>query len=249
MPFRDHFSERADRYARYRPLYPAVLFEFLARVAPGRDEAWDCGTGSGQAAVGLAEHFGSVLATDASPQQVARRRNHPRVRYALCAAEAAPVSSGSMDLIAAAQAAHWFEIESFYAEARRVLRPGGVLALWSYNLCSITPEIDRVVRRFYGEVVGSFWPAERQVVEVGYSDLAFPFEELGAPDFEMKANWSLYDLAGYLGTWSSTRAYHEARSADPVEAVLPELEGAWGEPERPRTVIWPLGLRVGRVQD
>lgn len=53
----DQFSAVARAYARYRPSYPAELFAALARAAPGRRAAWDCATGTGQAATGLAAHL------------------------------------------------------------------------------------------------------------------------------------------------------------------------------------------------
>ena len=57
MTFKDYFSERAELYAAYRPLYPDTLFEFLAGLTPEHRAVLDCGTGNGQAAVGLAAHF------------------------------------------------------------------------------------------------------------------------------------------------------------------------------------------------
>jgi SAM-dependent methyltransferase len=247
MRFPDHFSDTADRYARFRPGYPDELFEYLAGLAPARGRAWDCGTGSGQAAQGLAAHFDWVIATDASRQQVRRRRLSDGVVYTVCAAEAAPLAATSIDLIAVAQAVHWFDMRGFYAEVRRVARSGGIIAVWSYNLCTIASAIDAVVRRYHGEVVGPYWPPERSVVETAYRTIAFPFAELAAPDFEMTADWSLADFAGYLGTWSSSRGYRRATGADPLDVIREELADAWGDPDHSRRVVWPLHLRVGRV--
>ena len=64
--FKDHFSGHATDYARYRPDYPAALYEFLAKTARRHEVAWDCGTGSGQAALGLAPYFDRVIATPAT---------------------------------------------------------------------------------------------------------------------------------------------------------------------------------------
>lgn len=247
MRFLDHFSDTAERYARYRPGYPVELFEYLAGLAPGRRRAWDCGTGSGQAAEGLAAHFECVIATDASREQIGRRREPEGVVYSVCAAEAAPLAAASIDLVVAAQAVHWFDMPGFYSEARRVARPGGIVAVWSYNLCTITPAIDAVVHRYYTEVVGPYWPSERSVVETAYRTIAFPFAEVTVPRFEMAADWSLADFAGYLGTWSSSRGYLRARRSDPLEEIREELAHAWGDPAEGRRVVWPLHMRAGRV--
>lgn len=246
MAFKDHFSGHAALYSRYRPTYPAPLFDFLAGAAPSRALAWDCATGGGQAAVALAEKFDRVIATDASAQQIGEAKRHPKIEYRVAPAEAGGLEASSVDLLTVAQALHWFDLARFYAEAKRALKPGGVLAIWSYNLLSITPELDGLVNHFYHEIVGPYWPPERKLVEQGYRGIAFPFAEISAPEFAMGAGWTLGDFAGYLGTWSSVRRYMEANKGDPVAALLPSLRESWGEPEKIRRVSWPLELRAGR---
>lgn len=73
MSFKDHFSAHSVEYARFRPRYPDELFRYLDAVAPARQSAWDCATGSGQAAVALATHFDRVVATDASAARLGLR--------------------------------------------------------------------------------------------------------------------------------------------------------------------------------
>ena len=244
--FPDHFSAVASAYAAHRPDYPPALFAYLASVAPARDVAWDCGTGSGQAALGLARHFARVVATDASARQLESARPHRRVEYRAAAAEASGLPDAAADVVTAAQALHWFDRERFWAEARRVLAPGGVLAVWCYLLFRVDAAVDAAVRRFYGDVVGPYWPPERSLVERGYATIAFPFDELSPPAFRMAKRWTLPEVAGYLGTWSAVRGYVAANREDPVAAFLPELERVWGPPERVRRVVWDLQLRVGR---
>src|SRR5512132_3696424 len=96
--FRDHFSGAARLYAAFRPRYPEALFAALARAAPSVRLAWDCATGNGQAAVGLADHMTTVVATDASAAQLAEAARHPRVLYVRARAERSPLLSGSVDL-------------------------------------------------------------------------------------------------------------------------------------------------------
>ena len=245
-PFPDHFSAVASQYAAHRPDYPPALFAYLASIAPARRLAWDCGTGSGQAALGLARHFEHVVATDASARQLERARPHRRVEYREARAEESGLPDASADLVTAAQALHWFDRERFWAEATRVLVPRGVVAVWCYLLFRVDAAVDAVIRRFYADVVGPYWPPERGLVERGYATIAFPFEEVSSPAFHMAKRWTLPQVAGYLGTWSAVRGYVAARGEDPVVGFLPELQAVWGGPDGVRRVVWDLQLRVGR---
>ena len=224
-----------------------MLFEWLSSLCARRELAWDCATGSGQAAVGLAAHFARVVATDASRQQIERATPQERVTYRLAPAESSGLESGSVDLVTVAQALHWFDLPRFYAEVRRVAAPGAVLAAWCYNLFSIDPRVDPVVNRFNFEVVSPYWPSERRLVDEEYRTLPFPFSEIDAPRFAMEERWNLEHVIGYLGTWSAVRRYREATGADPIETLRPELERAWGDPSDLKTVHWPVGMRAGRV--
>ncbi|MGE0080037.1 MAG: class I SAM-dependent methyltransferase [Thiohalomonadaceae bacterium] len=245
MSFKDHFSALAAGYASFRPRYPDTLYAWLAQQAPGRALAWDCATGSGQAAVGLAAHFARVVATDASAGQIANAHRHARVDYAVAPAEDSGLAAHSVDLVTVAQALHWFDLERFYAEARRVLCPDGLLAVWTYNLFRTDIDAaDALVDHLYGEVLGPWWPCERRLVENGYRDLPFPFVEITAPAFEMRTEWDLAHLLGYLRTWSAVKRYREACGVDPVAAIADALAAALGARER-LSVRWPLAVRVG----
>lgn len=245
--FRDHFSSSSPGYARFRPGYPAVLFEWVARESPGRERAWDCGTGTGQAAAGLARYFNLVVATDASRAQLAEAARDPDVRYVRSNAEASGLAGHSMDAIVAAQAVHWFDRPAFFREAARVGRSGALIAVWTYWRLLITPEIDAIVDRFYSGVVGPFWPPERRLIERQYRDIELPFAPVEAPDVSIDVDMNLEAIAGYVGTWSSVQRYREARGADPVPLLIAELAPLWGDPERVRPTRWPLAIRAGRV--
>ena len=244
VAFKDHFSKQAADYAKFRPRYPHKMFEYLGSLAPSRKLAWDCGTGSGQAAVGLASVFDRVIATDASEKQISNAQPYERLEYRVARAEESALESASIDLIMVAQALHWFDLDLFYDEVRRVLKKNSVLAASAYNLLHIQPAIDEVINRYYFEVVGPFWPPERVLVEK-FDELPFPFFEIQTPSFEMIAQWNLEHLVGYLRSWSATQRFMIAKRADPLEQITDELRGAWGNSQQARSVIWPLTLRVG----
>lgn len=247
LGFADHFSGHADRYAAYRPSYPDALFAYLAGLSPANDRAWDCATGNGQAAVGLAAHFRSVVATDGSLRQIEGARPHPAVRYVAATAERPPLADGSADLVTVAQALHWFRLDRFYDQARRALRPGGVLAAWCYTRTNVDPAVDAVVDHYYEDIVGPDWPAERSLVEARYRTIPFPFAEVAAPPLAMAYRWDLPRLIGYLDTWSASQRYRARTGLDPIDAVRDSLEVAWGDPAAGREVLWPLAMRVGHV--
>ena len=246
MSFRDHFSQGSAAYAEFRPRYPTVLFDWLASLAPARRVAWDAATGNGQAALPLAARFERVVATDASAAQLREAAPHARIEYRVARAEDGGLPDASVDLLVVAQAAHWFELPAFHAQAARALVPRGIVALWCYGLLAIEPHLDEQLHAFYVDIVGPYWPPERRLVDEGYCGVAFPYDELAAPAFTMEHDLTLPALSGYLGTWSAVQGFRKERGSDPVEPFVRELALAWGEAARPRRVRWPLHLRVGR---
>lgn len=243
--FKDHFSGHSEAYERHRPHYPRALYAWLAEQAPARRLAVDVATGNGQAAAGLAEFFDQIVAVEPSAEQLRQARQHPRIDYRQESAEALSLAPGSADLIVTAQAAHWFEWQAFIAEVRRVLSPGGVLAIWCYDLFECDSAVDRLIGDFSRDVVGPWWPRERRHVEEGYRDLALPFPAIDTPGFEMQADWDFNAVLGYLGTWSATRRAQACTGRDPLALLAAPLRAAWGE--GPRRVRWPLVLKVHRA--
>ena len=243
--FRDRFGDAAAGYAAYRPRYPASLFDAVTALAPGGRMVWDCGTGSGQAALELAARFDRVAATDASARQIASAMPHPRVTYHVARAQASGLPAGSADLVTVAQALHWFPLEAFYAEVRRVLRPGGALAIWTYGRPRIDPAIDRVMGAFYDHTVGPWWPAERRMVDDAYAGISFPFAEQPLPPQEIRHRWTLEHLLEYVRTWSAVIRFRAAEDHDPVTGLEQALRPIWGAAGATRQVVWPLVLRAG----
>jgi SAM-dependent methyltransferase len=246
VTFQDHFSKQAADYARFRPEYPPALVDWLAAQAPARAVALDVATGNGQAAVDLARHFELVLASDAAERQLAHARAHPRVRYLRHGAERLPYRDGCADLLTAAQAAHWFDFERFYPEVRRVLRPGGLCALWTYEKFRVDADVDAIVDAFYVDVIGPYWPPERRHVEQAYRSLPFPLVERPAPAFVLENDWTLATVLAYLGTWSAVQRHRDARGHDPLPALAAELRRTWPDGAT-RRLRWPIHLRIGGV--
>jgi SAM-dependent methyltransferase len=243
MSFKDLFSERPDQYARYRPTYPTAAFEWLASQAPDTKLVADVGTGNGQAAVALADHFDRVVGLDPSEAQLQNARAHPRVEYRRSRAERLALDDASAGALFVAQALHWFQHDAFFREVRRVLVPGGVLAVSCYELSVITPEIDAVVMDLYQGYLDAYWEPERKMVETRYRTIAFPFPELAVPAFDMRMSWTIDDLIGYLSTWSPLKRFRSERGFDPLAEIVPDLRTAWGDTAE-REVVWPFTMRA-----
>ncbi len=245
--FKDHFSGVAGAYRAFRPGYPPELFAWLAGIVSRRDAALDCGCGNGQASLQLADHFAAVFAVDPGREQIEHARSHPRVAYRVAPAEETGIPDRSVDLVIAAQALHWFDLDRFYPEVRRVARDEAVFAAFTYGLLTIDEPVDRIIGELYGGILGGYWPPERAHVDAGYRTLPFPFPEVPSPDFAISEEWTFEQLAGYLATWSGVSQYRKRTGEDPLRKVEPALREAWGRTEGRRRVSWPLALRAGRV--
>ncbi len=241
----DHFSGHAADYAKFRPGYPDALFDWIAANTVSHELAWDCGCGNGQASVPLAARYSRVAATDFSAEQIAHALTHPRIDYCAVPAEASGLPDHCADVVTIAQALHWFDFDRFYAEVRRVVKPGGLIAAWTYQLLRAEPAINSVLAGFYEHTLGPHWPPERKWVDLAYGGMPFPFSEVDAPQFEIRLQWSLSDLLSYLGTWSATRRCTEAEGADPLPAVGETLAPLWGSTTR--EIVWPIAMKAGRV--
>lgn len=247
--FADHFSSLAARYADFRPRYPKELFAYLASLCTARELAWDCACGSGQATLDLAPHFNKVIGTDASPQQIAAATPAANVEYRVAPAENSGLADRSVDLVTVAQALHWFKVDAFFAEAKRVLKTNGIIAVWIYGATHIEGDaVDELAQDYHYNRIGPYWPPEREYVENGYATLPFPFPRIETPQFEIKMRWTLEKLLGYFSSWSGTKRYTEAQGKSPLPQLEAEMLAVWGDPGVAREVRWPITLRVGRNQ-
>ena len=246
MNFKDHFSTQAKLYAKYRPHYPHELYDFLFSIVPGLKLAWDCATGNGQVAVQLAKRFEQVIATDASESQINNATPAERVTYKVEPAEKTSFANQSVELITVAQALHWFDHDRFFAEVKRVLAPCGIIAVWTYEHFMLPAIPDRLVLKYHDEILKGFWPPERKHVGTRYEDIPFPFEEIETPPFQMKHRWKFEQLLGYLGSWSASQNFYEAKGYNPLDEIRDELLSHWGNPEETKEITWNIPIKVGR---
>ena len=245
--FIDKFSDGSGRYRRARPTYPPELIARLAGLAPGRKLAWDSGTGNGQAAVALADHFEAVVATDASARQISEAVQADRVSYRVEAAERVSLPDGSVDLAVAAQAMHWFDLDRFYAQVRRVLRPGGLLAAIGYAWLYIDARLDAAIEETLLEPMRSLWSPRNSLLWDGYRGIPFPGTEIRIGPSAIHLHWSLAELMDYVLTWSATRSWIAQAGEEPLIAARAKLEAVWGHPEQRRHVVMPVQARVARI--
>lgn len=244
--FKDYFSGNSSDYCKHRPSYPPELFSYLSSLTKRRYRAWDCATGNGQAARGIALYFAQVIATDGSFSQILNAPPSPNVHFAVSLAEFSCFKAQSLDLITVGQAMHWLDFAAFFAEVDRLLVKNGILAFWCYGLARISPAIDEVIGHFFFSVLGPFWPPERRYIEEEYRTIPLPMSEIPAPPFAILAAWDLDAMLGYLGTWSAVKLYRKQKREDPISLIMTQLCKAWGERKKKRTVTWPIFLRMGR---
>jgi len=252
--FKDHFSGHANVYRQFRPTYDATVAAYCASLAPAHDVAWDAATGNGQLAVLLANTFDAVIATDASSKQIAEAEAHPRVTYRTEPAEQSTIALHSVSLITVAQAAHWLDHSQFAAEARRVAKPGAAIVYLAYDLFydAAHPEFAELMRWYYQDIVGSYWPPERVAFDDGYRSIPFPFQEITPPALHLTAKWTREAVLGYVRSWSSSQRYLAQNGNDPVELLAPRLAAIWpsagDRTTEARTLRWDLLVRAGHVR-
>lgn len=242
---KDNFSRQADLYARYRPVYPEKLFDFMLEKAPGREIAWDCATGNGQTATVLGRYFKQVWATDISRKQIDHATVADNIIYSVQPAEQTDFADHSVDLVTVSQALHWFNFEKFYKEVKRVGRPGSWLAVWAYSLLKIEPDIDAIIEAYHFGTLKDYWDAERKYVDDHYANIPFPFVEITTPSFFIEYNWKLDDVQGYLYTWSALQKFIAAGNDDPIPGLIARIRPHWKQ--ETKKIVFPLHLKMAGI--
>lgn len=249
IAFTDLFSDHADFYARARPHYPAALFEYITAQSPGLDRAWDCGTGNGQAALGLAASFRTVLASDPSRKQIAQAAPAANICYSVQSAEHTDFPAGYFDAICVAQALHWFDFTPFFAEVQRVARPGALFMAWGYSWPLVSTRFDAELDAAVYAVIAPYWAPQNRWLWDGYVHVPFPLIRLTPPTFAIRELWTFGQFFAYLNTWSAVRSGIKQLGPGFMHAAAPRLVAAWGAPDAQREVLMPLHVLAGRVSE
>ena len=247
VSFLDLFSDKASLYAVARPRYPEQLFAFVHAHAPSRGCAWDCGTGNGQAAASLSAHFSKVFASDPSAEQIANAIPIANVSYSVQRAEETNFPSSCFDAICVAQALHWFDFDTFFAEVRRLATPGAIFAAWGYDWFSVSPRFDRAFKSSILDVIEPYWAPNNHILWGGYADVPFPFPRIATPPFRIEVHWNLYQLLAYVHSWSATRCCMSALGNRFFESAHNELAPLWGNPDARQRILMPLHVIAGHV--
>jgi SAM-dependent methyltransferase len=249
MTTKDYFSGHAKLYATFRPTYPVALYEFIYKnLKTAKSVAWDCATGNGQVAAQLSKDFEKVFATDISQNQLENAHQKRNIIYSVSPAEKTSFTDNQFDLITVGQALHWFNLDAFYREVKRVGKNDGLLAVWGYSVCSVNPEIDLLLLNFYNSVVGPYWDSARKLVDDHYASISFPFEEIASPEFQLRVEWTLDEFLGYLRTWSATQKYTQLNNHDPIPDFALTLKPWWKANER-RKINFPVFLKLGIIKN
>ncbi len=248
MDFKDYFSTQAKEYSKYRPKYPDELFSFLSSLVSEHNTAWDCATGNGQAAIGLEPYFEKIIATDPSSAQIEHAELHQKIEYRIASAENSGLESDSIDLLTVATAIHWIDTDKFYPEAKRIIKNGGVLAVWTYSESTVNEEIDKVSAYYGHTIIGEHWPEENKKAWDFENKIHLPFEALETPKFEIHLDWNLDDYLKYLYTWSATHNYIRKTGKNPIEIAYNDFVKAWGDKEQKRDVKKYIRLKASRIK-
>lgn len=244
---KDNFSLQSTEYAKFRPHYPGALYDFLYSTLHSFERALDVATGNGQVAAELAKQFTEVFATDISTKQLAAAPHLSNIFYKAEAAEDASFPDHYFDLITVAQAIHWFDFDKFYAGVKRMLKPGGLIAVIGYGLISINDKVDPWLYHFYKNIAGPYWDKERRYIDELYKTIPFPFAEIDAPHLQITYNWTKEQFIGYINTWSAVQHFIKANNSNPLSDELEQQLNLLWPDDVLYKISFPLLLRTGQL--
>ncbi|KAG7561637.1 S-adenosyl-L-methionine-dependent methyltransferase [Arabidopsis thaliana x Arabidopsis arenosa] len=253
-------GKQADEYLNARPKYPTIWYKVLAGRTSNHKVAWDVGTGNGQAAIGVAEYYEKVVATDINESQLQRAMKHPKVTYhhtpsSMSDDDLVTLLGGenSIDIIIAAQALHYFDLKRFYPIVKRVLRKqGGIIAVWVYNDLIITPKVDSIMKR----LVDSTLPFRNPTMNLafdGYRTIEFPFKNIrmgtqGRPKaLDIPHKLSLNGFLGFLKSWQPLVKAKEQGEDLLTSCMIDEFKEAWGDDKQVKNVFYKAYMLAGKL--
>lgn len=243
----DQFDYCAENYAKFRPLYPESLFNWISNICDAHQLAIDCGTGNGQAARKLTNYFDQIIAIDKNPNQLKHAPTHFKIKYICSSVEKTNLPDHAADLIVSATAAQWFDLEKFYIECRRLLKPSAKLILWTYTWPEASHKKVQLTLLNYKTMLNPHWPIESLYHLNCYQTLPFPFKEIAQqiPQFSFQLNWNLNQLLEFFLTWATIRDYF--KNTDPyfIEQMRTDLKRVW--PDEIVRFNFPLYIKAGSV--
>lgn len=225
------FNTESHKYFQYRPRYPKQLYEFISSVCKSNEMVWDSACGNGQVAVDISEYFSIVEASDIHENQLNNSFEKDNVHYSLQNSEATNYPDNFFDAVCVAQALHWFNLEAFFYEVKRVLKKEGVFFCWGYSFFKVEDEIDQIINEYLLKEIEPFWSEHNKLLHNEYVNINFPFEKIETPKLEMKENWQLAQLLEYLSTWSAIKLYNKKKSINILDELEMQLSNYWEKNE------------------
>lgn len=242
----NEYSVNPHLYLKIRPQYGKEIFEHLDRLTTSKKIAWDCATGNGQAAVQLSNYFDEVHATDSNPRQLQHALHIPNIDYYVASETNPKLKDNSVDLITVATAIHWLDRPTFYKEVERVLKPGGILAVWGYTGINIHPDIDPILSEIIEEYLMPYYSDNIQLAFSGYKTLDFPYTTIKTPALRTQIHYTFDDLTQYICTWSSSQKYIRQNNHSPIDLFQAKLKKAWGDLSCTKLMTWDFICHIGR---
>lgn len=241
------FGRQASAYAKNRPSYPPELLEWIAAQSPAHGLALDVGTGSGQAALALAEHFDAVIATDLSEAQIQAAPPHPNVIYRVTPADQSGLERVTADVVTVATALHWFATPKFWDEVARVTKAGGLFCAWTYHRAEVDEDIEAHMLTPILDLIDPYWAEGNRLSWRGYDpeELKLPFQTLKMPKFACELSWTAEQFADHIESWSAHFRAREDGQADALSEIRTKALDVLGP--KPRNIRLPLNTLAARI--
>lgn len=231
------YAAHAHIYSKYRPTYPIAVVEaitsYVTRLGGSLGHALDVACGSGQSTFYLKDTFKLITGVDISKAQLeeakskCQKENIDNIQFLTGSGMELPVESESVDVVTIAQALHWLDIDKFFTECKRVLKPRGCVAVYGYgNVCLINKQCNELVSNFYSNTLQGCWHDARHHIDEEYRSIHMPFSNTQRIDTSMPYETSLDAFIGYVSTWSGYQKYCEDH---PKNTVLEDMKATMRE--------------------
>lgn len=239
------FSNRVNDYVKYRPHYPKTIVEFL-------EDNYELSTGKLIADIGAGTGISTALFLDAGykviavePNQEMREKavellgNYPGFKAINGTAENTRLETGSIDLIVAGQAFHWFDAKKTKTEFKRILKPGGIVALiWNERKTQSDFEIeyDRLIVNHGRDYV----KVDHRNIDDGHIGAFFDPEPFRLEIFQNK---QVFDFNGLTGRLLSS-SYMPAKDEAGYESMMADLKGLFDKYQQDDFIIINYDTKV-----